>query len=401
MTQTQSDLIETTIDKLVEPHATADPRPRLTHEIHTSETRSFRSCRTRWDWAYRQGYVPDRSQKALELGIAFHEGLQAFYDPEVWTTTTPEEKAQRAIAAAAACCEAQRLHYTRLSGQEKLAFPEGDDYADRIELLINMIEWYAYNVHPKQDNWFRPVMVEVSFQVPLFDPQNGIKLRCSNPGTGPGQCGQNHPVGAEVTYDGRVDMIIEDIRYGGYFIWDHKSAGVMDTDDKVLHLDEQVLGYMWALRTQLEIDIRGFYYVQYRKDYPHPPALLTRRYKGKMFSTNAEQATNYDIFKPWVEKYDQQGYSDGSYTEYLDFLQSKDATVFHKRWSILKTPYELQQAGYNIANQAAEMVSPTLRIYPSSNKQQCKTCPYYPPCRGRLAGEDVEFSLATLFRKVK
>jgi hypothetical protein len=387
--------------KIAEPHPTADSRWRETHEQHTSEDRSFRSCRQRWDWAYRQGYVPDRRQKALENGIVFHEGLQVFYTPETWETTTAEEKLQASIDTIVRCCEEQRAFFLSLSNQEKLAFPDGDDYSDRIDLLIEMMTWYARNVHPEQDNWFRPVMVEVAFQVPLTDPQTGEQLYCSNPGTQPGQCGQNHPVGAPVTFDGRVDMIIEDKLYGGYFAWDHKTAGILMTEDKVLHLDEQVLGYMWALRDSLGIDVRGFLYCEYRKDYPKPPELLTRRYKGKLFSTTKDQPTTYSIFKAWVEKYDPEGYNEGCYKEYLDFLRSKDATVFHKRWTILKTPTELANAGRDIANQAAEMVDPRLRIYRSANKMQCKTCPYYQPCRGQLAGEDYLYSLNTLFRKVK
>lgn len=401
MTQSDTTAVQKTKEKLLEPHPTVDPRWRLSHEIHTSENRSYRSCRTRWNWAYRLGYVPDRSQRALEVGIVFHEGLQVFYDPETWDTTTKEEKVQASIKAMVECCEAQRSLYIELTGQEKLAFPEGDDYADRIDLLVHMIEWYGYHIHPKQDQWFRPVMVEVPFEVPLTDPTTGEDLYCHNPGTEEGQCGQNHPVGAPVTFNGRVDMIIQDLRYGGYFVWDHKTAGIISDSDKVFHIDEQVLGYMWALRTCLNIDIRGFYYCEYRKDYPHEPEMLTRRYKGKLFSTNQHQPTNYDIFKPWVEKYDPEGYNDGAYAEYLAFLQSKDATVFHKRWDILANEHELAMAGYNISNQAAEMISPSLRVYPSPNKMQCKTCPYYPPCQGKIAGEDVQFSLDTLFRKVK
>lgn len=44
----------------------------LTHEIHTSERKSFRGCRRRWDWIFRGNYYPVVTAKPLEFGIAYH-----------------------------------------------------------------------------------------------------------------------------------------------------------------------------------------------------------------------------------------------------------------------------------------------------------------------------------------
>lgn len=390
-----------TIESEAEVYPGWDPSFRENHQIHTSENRSFRGCRRRWNWASREGYVPDQQPKPLELGIAFHIGMQHFYDPETWSTTTKEEKASNAISAFVVECERQQLNYLKLTRQERVMDAEGDDYAARIELGIGMIEHYAFYIHPESDTWFKPVLVEVPFKVPLMDPRTGQQLECWNPGVGKGRCGQNHANGALVTFDGRVDMIIEDIVNGGYFVWDHKSAAQIQATDSYLHLDDQVGGYPWALGTQLGLDIRGFVYAEYRKDYPKPPMLLKRGVGGRAFSTNKQQGTNLAIFLDTVSKYDSAAYQSGAYSEYISWLKGPDGPVFHKRFEILKTPYELDQIGYNLGLQAAEMLNPGLPIYPSPGKFTCSGCAYYAPCRGTNAGEDIEYTLSSLYKKVK
>jgi hypothetical protein len=384
-----------------EVHPTASAEHRETHQIHTSEVRSFNGCRRRWDWAYRQGFVLDQAPKPLELGIAFHIGMEKFYDPEAWDSTSKEEKASRAVVAFTEECERQRAAFLKATNQERILVAEGDDYTERIDLGIGMIEHYANYIHPVDDDWFRPVMTEVAFQVPLTDPRTGEPLRCFTPGTHEGGCGQFHPVGALVTYDGRVDMLIEDIANGGYFVWDHKSAAQVQTSDHLIQMDPQVVGYTWALRTVLELDIRGFIYAEYRKDYPKAPALLKNTIKGRHFSTNKQQGTNLAVFLEHVKKYDFDAYQDGCYDEFIAWLKSKDAPVFHQRFPILKTPYELDQMGYNLSMQASEMVRPSLPIYPAPGRFSCSGCGYYTPCNGKNRGEDYEYTLNSLYRKVK
>jgi hypothetical protein len=327
--------------------------------------------------------------------------METFYDPETWSTTSKEEKASRAILAFTDECERQRANFLEATNQERVMVAEGDDYSERIDLGIGMIEHYANYIHPVEDDWFRPVMVEVPFQVPLNNPRTGEPIRCFTPGTNEGQCGQFHPVGALVTFDGRVDMLIEDIANGGYFVWDHKTAASIQQNDNYLQLDDQVGGYSWALRSVLGLDVRGFIYAEYRKDYPKPPALLKNTIKGRNFSTNKQQGTNLAVFLEHVKKYDFDSYSNGCYDEFIGWLKSKDAPVFHKRFPIIKTPYELDQIGYNVSMQAVEMTTPSLPIYPAPGRYTCSGCGYYTPCNGKNRGEDYDYTLSTLYRKVK
>jgi hypothetical protein len=59
----------------------------LCHEIHTSERKSFRACRRRWDWLFRGHYYPVETAKPLEFGIAYHKAMEVWYNPDTWTGT--------------------------------------------------------------------------------------------------------------------------------------------------------------------------------------------------------------------------------------------------------------------------------------------------------------------------
>jgi hypothetical protein len=368
---------------------------RETHEIHTSEMRSYQGCRRRWNWAYREGYVVESGVKPLEFGIAFHVGIEAGFDPETWRRTSPQEKLQNSITAFTAECERQRIEYLRVTHQSKLMEAEGDDYAERIDLGIGMLTYYWLTVHPQQDKWFKPIMTEVPFSVPISD------LRCHNPGPGPNGCGQNHPISAPVTFNGRIDLIIEDILNGGYYIWDHKSAVQLQKDDRVLQLDPQMGGYDWAASLELNLDVRGSMYVEYRKDYPKPPAVLKRAYRGRIFSTDKNQPTTYELFIKEVAEHDPIAYSEGKYNEYLEFLKSKEAPEFHRRFVLTKTKKHLRNIGKVIYDIASEMVSPDTPITPHVGRFSCSGCAYYQPCLAKFMGEDYTHSLSTAFKKVK
>ena len=383
-----------------------------THEVHTSEIRSFQGCRRRWDWAYREGIVPETHAKPLQFGIAFHIAMEVFYDPETWSSTTPEEKTKRSVDAFIEACESQRAEYLKHTGQTKLLEGDGDDYTERIDLGIGMLEWYGSQVHPKEDNWFKPVMVEVPFQVPIVNPATGEPLRCYAPEVIPegygnaGEvlrtCGQVHEYGAVVTYDGRIDAIVEDIYNGGYFIWDHKSAAQIRKDDRLLLLDPQVNGYTWAASSELGIDVRGFLYVEYRKDFPKPPKMLSRAYKGRHFSTDKTQPTDHENFTRTVQQYDLPALTAGAYDEYIAWLQSPEAPVFHRRFPIIKTKKNLKVIGEQIYNIAKDMIYPDLLIYPNAGHFSCSGCAYYDPCLAKTLGEDYEHSLSSsTYKRVK
>lgn len=361
------------------------------HEIHNSERKSFRSCRRRWDWAYRDGYVPMEPEPALTFGIAFHRGLETFYNPDAWTATDVEEKLTAAIEAFLVECNIQKQQYLKDHSLRELPEEKEDEFLNSLDLGSGMLAYHAQFVHSDFDDWFKPVMVEIPFEVPLMDPDRpGMLLHCTNSPA----CGQTHSNDPNsddsiVVYAGRVDALMEDLRYGGYFVWDHKTASLLAKDEEFLQLDDQVGGYSWALSVMLNLDVRGFIYAESRKDFPRPPRLLKRMHKGCLFSTSMTQATSIEIFEPYVAKHDPEAFIAGKYDEYLEFLRSAAATQFSQRFTVIKSDEELFNIGENIAVEAADMVrSP--RIYPNVSRFHCKSCKYRQPCIASFRGEHLD-----------
>jgi hypothetical protein len=381
----------------------------MSHQIRTSERRSFRSCRRRWDWVYRQGYAPVEEAKALEFGRAFHSAMEEIYNPETWFLTTAHDKLRLAKQVFELECEKQRKQYLKDTGLIRLDREGQDDYNERIKLGHGMLEYYVFNVHAKQDHWLKPVKVEIEFDVPVTD-EYGYTLHCFNSP----QCGQIHSNVIDVDYDGnvidnnfvthggRVDCLVEDIIHGGYWVFDWKTAAELRATEELLELDDQLNTYLWALRDKLQIDIRGFVYVEIRKAYPQPPKELKRPRNGCSFSTDKRQPTIPELFIKTIQEEDYDAWNSGYYDEFIHWLRTdKDAAKFHQRFEIRKTPLELINVGLNIAEEAADMIDSNLRMYPSTGRFSCPSCAFKSPCRMKFEGSDYVYTLDTMFRKIK
>lgn len=378
----------------------------MPHEIHTSERRSFRGCRRRWDFSYRQGYVPEIQPKPLEFGIAFHMAMEEFYNPDGWKERTAEDKAKDAIEIFSRECVRQRQQYMHTMKLTRLPEEVEADYDGRMDLGAGMMAYYATHVHPKYDSWFTPVRVEIPFEVPIYPPPHEgvvefpVPLKCHNSP----DCGQSHSNNwrdddSNVVFAGRVDMLVKDERYGGYLIWDHKTASVLAPDDDFLQLDDQIASYCWSLGSILNINVTGFIYQEIRKDYPRDPKMLKRLMNGRQFSTAKDQPTIDEIFVPFVQRNDPIPYENGAYDEYIERLRGPDATLFHQRFVIRKSERELNEVGKNIYLEACEMIDPSLSIYPSVGRYTCSSCAFRQPCLAMFQGEDVEYLLSSSYNQ--
>lgn len=321
--------------------------------------------------------------------------------PATWETTTDEEKLANAIRVFTETCQSQREHFLETSRQQRLDKVRGDDYQERIELGVGMLTHYVRNVHPVADRFYKPVMVEVPFSIALVYP-DGVRLpdgcspkqqmSCSNSPF----CGQTHPNPGPVTLNGRVDALLEDIVNGGYYIVDWKSAAQLITDGEFLQLDDQITSYCAALSLILNIDVRGFLYAEIRKDYPKPPEELKRPYRGRTYSTNANQATSPELARKTFMEGDHAGYEAGFYDEYLGKLD-KDPPKFHQRFPVIQAEAKLKNVLKNVAMEAMEITNPDLLIYPAPSKMNCQGCAFKGPCLGKYNDEDYQYTLESLF----
>jgi hypothetical protein len=386
---------------------------KLTHSIHTSGRRSFRGCRRRWNWIFNQFYYPTVTAKPLEFGVAAHKAWEAMYDPDQWY--------DRAASAAVALVvfkktvEAQRAAYRDKHGE--LSLEEEQDYDERVELGLGMIKYYGKKFLPYEQ--LTPIKVEVAFEVPIKH-SDGRELWCkcdncwnrymafwkarieSDPEQSYVPLAISHHAwkGLPVTYGGRIDVLFVD-EYGRIWIGDWKTAAQLTADgkDQFLLLDDQITSYCWALWT-LNLDIAGFLYMEIKKGFPQEPEPLKRPYRGCIYSTSKNNDYDYETYVKTVEENDPFGYVNGNYNSYIEWLRT-EGVVYHRRHQIDRSEAELQLAGDNIFEEAADMVDPNLRIYPSPGRFSCSFCAFIDPCLAANRGDQVLPLLEVMYEKRK
>lgn len=374
---------------------------KLCHSIHTSERKSFRGCRRRWDWTSRQMYYPRTTPAPLEFGVAFHAAMEKFYDPFLWEKDGLIRQGL-ALVTFKTVCDEQLLKYKKLNGEPETSVL--DDYKDRVKLGLNMIRYYTEHVSPFTDHGFRPVEVEVGFEIPILSPTDqALWCKCA-------QCQKRwlrHAgidevpedwKGLPVTYGGRLDMLAID-EYGRYWIYDWKTTSrILDEDAEAafLTLDDQISSYVWALRT-LGMPVAGFVYVEIKKAYPTAPEELSRLYKGRRFSTNKQHLTTPEIYRRHVAEHDALAYAEGLYDDHLAWLKL-EGPKFHQRHQVHKNDHEVDEVGRNIWLEAQDIIGDP-RVYPQPGRFSCSTCLFRQPCIGKNMGEDYRYNLDTMFEK--
>lgn len=384
----------------------------LTHSIHTSGRKSFRGCRRRWNWIFNDYWYPRTTAKPLEFGVAFHKGMETLYEPSLWDKPR-EIVLELAIQTFRTKCIEQRDNYLKQVGP--LGPEEIQDYVDRLELGEGMLRYHAEKPMVEYDyGKITPVKVEIPFEVPIEGP-DGEQLRCKcrtcqqryvdymgeqTPSIIGMQIGR-YWKGLPVTYGGRIDALFIDDK-GRLWIVDWKSAArlISENDrDEFLQLDDQITSYCWALR-KLGIDVAGFIYHEAKKSLLVEPEPLKRRYQGKLYSCNKQNPTTLNLFVGTVSENDTEAYEAGLYDEYITWLE-ENSTRFHNRIQQHRNATELDQCGFNIWQEAADMVDRNLRIYPNAGRFNCENCAFKVPCVGQNQGEDFLYALETMFDKRK
>jgi hypothetical protein len=408
------------------------------HEVHNSERLSFRGCRRRWNWAFQERWYPPLTAKPLEFGVAYHLAMETYYDPELWhgnfdaealgsDADISEVQALNQLAAVGAFvgkCEEQRQGYLKhLTGIGETAMFSGEvkaDYDERVQLGIGMLKYYFEEVAPKLDGRITPTKTEIGFKVPILKPDfyermaNGEmkaqnlwdiselvkdqdfltkwQLRCNAP-----QCAERHVPNAPVVFAGRIDLLLTD-DHGDLWILDWKTAARLAVDrEEFLMTDNAITAYCWAL-FMCGVATRGFLYHEQKKGFPQPPKENATTRKGCRFSVNKQQDTDYDTFVAHVQEFDRTAYEAGYYDEFIAYLKA-EGIKFYARYEVHRSTTELFNSGYYIAQEAADMTDPRLRIYPQPGRFSCTSCAFRQPCLGQTAGEDYLYTLSTMFEK--
>lgn len=418
---------------------TALIRQRLVHEVHTSERRSFRGCRRRWSWIFQDFYYPQVTAKPLEFGVAFHNGMEVLYAPETW-------KWPRDVVLNSAkqmfkeTCEKQKQVFLQSKEAQYIDNAETEqDYTERVELGLGMLDYYAKNVAPIYDAHMYPIRVEVEFLVPIQNPDTDEYLWCKCKRcmktidewmqkeievkrvgrTVDGRdivepeedlqeiqnmASNMSKQGLPVCLAGRIDLLAEDA-HGDYWIVDWKTAARLargdasgQDRDEFLELDDQIGSYVMALRRKLGLNVRGFIYVELKKAFPSPPQRNNQVRLGRMYSVNKQQAVDYDSYLKAVKEDDTAAYEAGLYDEHLEWLKN-EGPRFHNRYQVMKSDPELEEIERQLFREASDMCDPNLRIYPAPGRFSCGFCAFRQPCLETFRQGDPQFLLDELFTK--
>jgi hypothetical protein len=386
---------------------------KLTHSIHTTERRSFRGCRRRWNWIFREMYYPQVTVRPLEFGVACHVAFETYYDFYLgkWNNPDPETAAALAIAAFKRVNREQREKFKELN--HGYIDPEmAADYEDREVQGVGMLKHYFTKVSPIEDRDLKPVKVEIAFEVPVTGPR-GETLWCTCQACWDrwirycdahdmDSIPRSEWKGLPVTFGGRIDALFED-QQGRYWIVDWKTAmrlsGEGNAPDNYLWWDDQINAYCWALWL-IGIPIAGFIYAEIKKAFPEEPEPMKVTRKGLSYSVSKQQNTTYELYKQTVMENDTAAYDMGGYDAFLDWLKN-EGPKFHLRHQIFRNEHELREVGVNIWKEATEMVDLDLEIYPNPGRFHCETCAFAEPCLGKNRGEDYVYTLNSMFERRK
>jgi hypothetical protein len=186
--------------------------------------------------------IRNRKAAGVRNFIAYHKAMEVLYQPDTWDWDR-EVVGELAVKTFVDACNKQRETFLRDNNEPALEPAAQEDYDERVELGMGMLRYYYREQLPKYPEGFRPVKVEIPFEVPVMHPDTGqqIYCKCENCWI---QSGKGKPKpsyytadpyydswqGLPVVYSGRIDALGQDSD-GWYY----------PIDWKHVHVDELIL----------------------------------------------------------------------------------------------------------------------------------------------------------------
>lgn len=400
---------------------------KLTHSIHTSQRRSFRGCRQRHQWLFEEFYYPLTTAKPLEFGVAYHKGMEAYWNPDLWDKPR-DVVLELAIQVFRGSCQDQLQAFANatLSEGEDIPVDVMNDYRERKELGEGMLRYFhEVATQDPRLHHLRPIKVEIPFEIPIDDGPDGqlwckcktcwsrykAYMRTQFPDIRFDLVDDHEEVGCEgwqvwrglpVTYGGRIDAIFMSPD-GRIWIVDWKTAAQLAVEHdrmEFLALDDQILSYCAAL-WKLGIDVQGFLYFEQKKAFPQEPEPYAsgRTYKGGIFPRSKQVSYHPDVYERTVKELDPAAYEMGVYTEYIEHLRGPEGARFHAVYPEYRTEAQMRNCLEDIYAEAQDIIDPNLRIYKNAGRFNCGNCAFRQPCLEKSSGGDYQYALDTMFEK--
>jgi hypothetical protein len=215
------------------------PEKRKLTVFTNSEAQAFRDCRRKWWFTYVRGLRPEVAAKALTFGTAFHAGCESLYRAiSDWRGKKPENEIfEQAIASAHAAMDHVFADWIEAVWNSSAELNESffGDVKATVELARWCLVHYATTFRSDIVRLV-PVAIERPFAIVVRD-------KAGRP--------QNH-----LRYQGVWDLVAWDPVVGDLVIFDHKTtSGTLDNIDRRVELDQQMGGYLYALREMIRAGV--------------------------------------------------------------------------------------------------------------------------------------------------
>jgi hypothetical protein len=196
--------------------------------------------------------------------------------------------------------------------------------------------------------------------------------------------------GIDSIFKGRIDLVVEDEEFGGFWIWDAKWVKSIPPPEERMMSPQSIL-YLWALREHYNLDVRGFVYNYGRTKPPTIPAVLKR--PAGMLTTRKSIDTDYYTYLRAIK--DNHGKNWRRYIDYykpkLQDLKGREALWFRREripieeGAIDQAVLEFIASGKQINDRLIPQSAPRSYFY------NCKFgCDYHTLCVGEFQGLNIK-----------
>jgi hypothetical protein len=239
------------------------------------------------------------------------------------------------------------------------------------DALLRYFEWA-----PTIDR-FSPVRVETEYDVLIPDPvQPELALT--------GEDGQG------IHYRGRIEaLVIDDAE--AYWLITNRVVRDQWEDLEQLLLDAEGLSECWAWETDfVGMRIAGNIYNELRLH--AKPAADGRRQSGGLASATAPESAA--MADPHKASRHRRMYARGEPGGERVTVTGNESI---RRTQIRRTPDEMTAVGWQLAQEAQDLTSRSVRVYPSPAPEKCRSCVFLQPCLAMSAGQDAADLLAVSY----
>lgn len=329
---------------------TAEERGLVGERISNSRAGTWRRCEKKFEFKYVMGLEPKDKKRALEFGSWMHVLLEEHYQGRDWRVKHKEM--------------AKAFYDLFEEEREEL----GDLPRDCARLMRSYLRYWR-----EEDSQFRVIDTELDEVVTL---PSGLEFRII------------------------VDMVIEDLRTGLLWPWDHKNRKNFASHDAML-IDPQLTNYFTGLETLGYKPLGGVCYNELRTKAPTIPQVLTGKSPRKGQLSLAKIDTDvYTYYRAIKDN----GLNVADYHEILKQLQIAEEERFFRRVRLPKDKPMRRIMMAEMVQTAREIKErrESGRPYVRTQNNQCPwDCDFKSLCIAQLHGGDLKSMIRHGFRNRK